>query len=292
MTNAPIKYPNISELLKHETGILSKGPVGVVLLEDDVEVISTILHTCDAGFAHVIVIGVEALLPSEQIAPNVSYIVHDMMSEHALVSVMNPIIEAATGQWCYYCYNSEYLFHPFSETRNVAELLAFNTEERRNTILTYVIDLYAGDLEKTPNAVDLKDAYLDRNGYYALARYQEPDGYLERQLDIFGGLRWRFEQFVPYERRRIDRVALFRAKPKLQLRADHSFNDPEYNTYSCPWHHNLTAAICSFRTAKALCHIPGSAKEIDTFIWKNAVPFEWRAQQLMDLGMIEPGQWF
>ncbi len=111
-------------------------------------------------------------------------------------------------------------------------------------------------------------------------------------MDFFGGLRWRFEEHVPWNRRRIDRIALFKTKQGLQLRSDHTFTDEEYNTYSCPWHHNLTAAICSFRAAKALKTNPGSRDQISDFRWRNSVPFEWHSQQLLDLGLIEPGQWF
>ncbi|MCB1328747.1 MAG: hypothetical protein KDK28_04485, partial [Maritimibacter sp.] len=59
-----------------------------------------------------------------------------------------------------------------------------------------------------------------------------------------------------------------------------------------PWHHNLTAAIVSFRTAKALKTNPGSTYDIKTFRWRNSVPLEWSSQQLLDLGLMEPGQWF
>jgi hypothetical protein len=64
------------------------------------------------------------------------------------------------------------------------------------------------------------------------------------------------------------------------------------NTYACPWHNNLTAAVCSFRTAKALRTNPGSRDAIQTFDWHNSTPFAWHSQQLMDLGLMEPGQWF
>ncbi|MGR3474974.1 MAG: hypothetical protein ACU0CJ_11700, partial [Sulfitobacter sp.] len=198
------------------------------------------------------------------------------------------------GQWLYYCYNAEYLFHPFSETRNVKELLAFHGEERRDAMLAYVVDLYALDLQRHPDAVSLDQAHLDRSGYYALAR-KDPvrQGHpKERQLDFFGGLRWRFEEHVPVQSRKIDRIPLFRAKPGLLLRGDHTFNDEEYNTYACAWHHNVTAAVCSFRTAKALKSNPGSRYGIPTFQWQNSEPFEWHSRQLMDLGLMEPGQWF
>ena len=64
------------------------------------------------------------------------------------------------------------------------------------------------------------------------------------------------------------------------------------NTYACPWHNNITAAVCSFRTAKALRSNPGSRFDIQNFRWHNSMPFEWQSQQLMDLGLMEPGQWF
>jgi len=80
--------------------------------------------------------------------------------------------------------------------------------------------------------------------------------------------------------------------PGLRLRADHRFSDEEYNTYACPWHNNLTAAIASFRTAKALKRNPGSTFDIHTFRWHNSTPFEWTSTQLLDMGLMEPGQWF
>lgn len=172
------------------------------------------------------------------------------------------------------------------------ELLAFHAEERRDAMLTYVIDLYAGDIDRFPDAVSLDQAMLDRSGYYALARTDAAGQPRERQFDFYGGLRWRFEEHIPPARRRIDRIGLFRARPGLKLRSDATFSVEEYNTYACPWHHNLTAAIASFRTAKALRSNPGSRYDIQSFAWHNSVRFEWSSRQLMDLGLMEPGQWF
>src|SRR3989338_7987325 len=78
-------------------------------------------------------------------------------------------------------------------------MLAFHTEERRDALLSYVIDLYADDLDSFPNAVSLERAHLDRSGYYALARPDPANNNYpkERQLDFFGGLRWRVEEHVP-----------------------------------------------------------------------------------------------
>jgi hypothetical protein len=64
------------------------------------------------------------------------------------------------------------------------------------------------------------------------------------------------------------------------------------NTYACPWHHSLTAAICSFRVAKALRTNPGSRHDIADFRWHRSTQFHWSSLQLMELGLMEPGQWF
>ena len=68
--------------------------------------------------------------------------------------------------WRFFCLNEEYLFHRFCETRNIREMLAFHTEERRDALLSYVIDLYADDLDSFPNAVSLERAHLDRSDHH------------------------------------------------------------------------------------------------------------------------------
>lgn len=287
-------YKNLKDFLTSPPDALRKGPVAMVFVEDDTEVATTLRHHDHMGFACVI-----ALMPATFDLPDdlqdiVHRIDYDATAEGAVERAVNSIAATAPGAWMYYCFNAEYLFFPFCETRTVGEMLAFHSEERRDAMLTYVVDLYADDLAEHPDAVSLDRAHLDRSGYYALARKDiaRNDHPKERQLDFFGGLRWRFEEHVPHTRRKIDRISLFRAKPGLELRDDHTFSDEEYNTYACPWHHNITAAICSFRTAKALKRNPGSTYDIHTFKWHNSAPFEWHSRQLLDLGLMEPGQWF
>ncbi len=286
-------HASLDDFLSRSRDVLAKGPVAVILVEDLVAVTETIDHHLKAGFRTLLVLAPDALTLPDEVAAKIHRIPFDLRAPGALTRAMNPIIAATPpATWLYYCYNAEFLFHPFSEFRNVRELLTFHTEERRSAMLTYVVDLYAPDLTESPNAVNLDRAMFDRTGYYALARVA-PDGtHRERQMNCFGGLRWRFEEHIPATRRRIDRIALFRPQPGLVLNEDHTFNDQEYNTYSCPWHHNLTAAIASFRAAKALMANPGSRAAIRQFTWANSEPFEWRAQQLMNLGLMEPGQWF
>ena len=289
-----LHYPDLSSFLTTAKPVLAKGPVAIIMAEDGTEVDTTLRHHLVAGFKAVILLAPEEIRIVPELTDKIHRITHDVHTEAALSEAVNRMIDAAAGQWIYYCYNTEYLFYPFCETRRIGELLAFHTEERRDAVLSYVVDLYAGDLTANPDAVCLETAQLDRTGYYALARggALPPHAPKDRQLDFFGGLRWRFEEHVPWTRRKIDRISLFRARPGLRLRPDFTLTDEELNTYACPWHNNITTAVCSFRTAKALRANPGSRFAINTFRWQNSTDFQWHSQQLMDLGLMEPGQWF
>lgn len=287
-----MRYTGLTELVRSGQMTRTKGPLGIIIVEDAVEIDSTIRHHIGCGFPMLVVCAPARMAIDPALEDQVLRVDFDTLQPGATEQIVNTMIDAAAGRWLYYCYNAEYLFYPFCENRTVGEMVTFSTEERRDSILTYVIDLYAGDLHSHPDAVSIEDAHLDRSGYYALSRKDKWNNDIDRQHDFFGGLRWRFEEHIPKARRKIDRMSMFRAKPGLVLAADHTFNDSEYNTYSCPWHHNLTAAVCSFRTAKALKRNPGSTFEIETFRWHNSVPFEWHSRQLLDFGLMEPGQWF
>ncbi|WP_300059439.1 hypothetical protein [uncultured Roseobacter sp.] len=289
-----MQYDTLTAFLTTAPEALRRGPVAMIFVEDDVEVATTLRHHQQMGFAQVLAFLPAAFALPDDLQESVHRITYDTTADGAVETAVTAVAAAGAGTWMYYCYNAEYLFFPFCETRTVGEMLAFHSEERRDAMLTYVVDLYADDLSAYPDAVSLDGAHLDRSGYYALARTAPAANAAQkgRQLDFYGGLRWRFEEHVPHERRKIDRIALFRAKPGLTLRGDHTFSDEEYNTFACPWHHNITAAICSFRTAKALKSNPGSTYAIDTFKWHNSAPFEWHSRQLLDLGLMEPGQWF
>ena len=287
-----MEYSSLQDFIRNGSAALAKGPIALILIEDEAAAAETIAHHLNAGFRTVAVFANEDLVLPEDIAQRIHRVTWDMAEDASTTTIVNTVIEAAPGQWLYYCYNAEFLFFPFCEQRSVGEMITFNVEERRDTILTYVVDLYAGDLGSHPNAVDMQGALLDRSGYYALARKDRWGNELDRQMDFYGGLRWRYEEHIPAKRRKIDRVSIFKAKPGLRLAEDHTFNDAEYNTFACPWHHNLTAAVCSFRTAKALKRNPGSTDSITNFRWHNSVPFQWQSQQLMDFGLMEPGQWF
>ena len=273
---------------------LKRSPVAVILIEDMVEVLSTLAHHMGLGFRKILALSPEPL-PLDQIPDDpkgrIVNLIFDARAPLSHVEAVNAVIAALPADsWLYYGFNAEYLFYPFSESRAVGEMLAFHAEERRRAMLSYVVDLYAPDLSRHPDAVSLPEAMFDRSGYYALGRADRQGGHKDRQLDFYGGLRWRFEEHLPPDRRRIDRIALFRTETGLTLLPDHRLSVEEMNTYSCPWHNNITSAIGSFRVAKALARNPGSRAEIKGFTWRNSHPFRWNSHQLMELGLMEPGQ--
>ena len=70
------------------------------------------------------------------------------------------------------------------------------------------------------------------------------------------------------------------------------FEDPDYASVSCAWHHNPTTATMTLRRARRLTAHPQFAAVRDRLVWSGSERFEWTSEQLLRLGMIEPGQWF
>lgn len=286
--------PSLAACLAANPAALGRGPLALILCEDHAALTETLHHHLKLGFAHILALSPEPLALPECLAARVTNAIWDTRQPAAHVGAVNALNDAVPpGTWIYYGFNAEFLFFPFCESRSIAEMLAFHAEERRDAMLTYVLDLYPGDLDRAQDGVALDAAMLDRAGYYALGR-RSPDGqkFAERQMDVFGGLRWRFDEHLPQTSRRIDRIGLFRAAKGLRISPDHRMNITEYNTISCGWHHNLTAGIASFRIAKALMRNPASRARINGFTSPGSVEFGWNSVQLMELGLIEPGQWF
>jgi hypothetical protein len=290
-----MQFESLDQFARAAAGTFGKGPAAMVIAEDRVEVASTIDHVREIGFRQIFVLAPPDLKISplpDTTGAELHVIRARSRAPGAVQAAIDTLIEKMPGEWLHYCYNGEYLFYPFCEDRSVGEMVTWVMEERRTAILTYVIDLYAPDLRAYPDAVSLDTAMLDSSGYYAEGRPDENGHPKDRQLNFYGGLRWRFEEHVPKPKRKIDRIGLFQARPGLKLREDHTLNDEEMNTYACPWHHSLTAAICSFRVAKALRTNPGSRHDIHDFRWHKSTQFHWSSLQLMELGLMEPGQWF
>ena len=268
-------------------GVLSKfepGPVALILNEDGIELESTVRHLQNVGFPNIAVLGKSQNLPESVVAVEADLRV-------GLADTLNPLIEALTGRWIYFGYNAEYLYFPFCEARTISDAAQFVTEERREAVFATLVDLYAADLSANPLGVDLEAPHFDKLGYFNEARFDGPQP-IERQVNVLGGLKWRYAEHVPWDRRSVERTCFFRAKSGLRIDDAGVLNDAEMNTYSSQWHNAMTFAVASFRVAKSLLHNPGSLDHIADFRWSQSEPFQWSSEQLMRHGFMEPGQWF
>lgn len=278
--------------LPHDALSRAKGPVALLIAEDAVALAETVSHHLDRGFATVAV-ALPHGLDMSATDPRVTLLRAETRASGAAVAIVNTVVEALPpGTWLYWGFNAEFLVHPHFETRRVGEMLAFHDTERRFSMPTMVVDLFPRDHRRHPNGVDLDAPAYDGTGYYGEPRYDAEGRSLDRQVSIRGGLRWRMASLVPEGEERLDRIALVRTASGLRLLPDLTWSDPELNTLSCPWHRNMTAAIASFRAAKALAINPGPAAHLAGFDWPGAVTWDWSSRQFLEAGFMEVGQWF
>ena len=164
-----MRYSGLEDLVKRGKAALAAGPVAMVFAEDETELDTTLRHHMHLGFRSVVVFVWALWDCPPDLRDKVHRVDYDMSRDGAVQEAVTAVAAAAPWLWMFYCYNAEYLFYPFCESRTVGEMLAFHSEERRDAMLTYVVDLYAGDLDRFPEAVSLDDAHIDKAGYYALA---------------------------------------------------------------------------------------------------------------------------
>ncbi len=269
---------------KDFVGALSPGPLAIIRDEDGTNLEATLAHMRAIGFPNI-------LLLSPQPAPTEADIAMEIPPSADLNEYINPLIDALAGRWIYLGHNAEYLYFPFCEGRSIQDATQFVDEERREAVFCTTVDLYPNQIDRNGIEYSHDTAHFDARGYFSRDRYDGPDK-LERQVDLFGGLKWRYAEHIEWSRQRIDRIAVFKAKTGLRLDEKGLFNDPEMNTISCPWHNSMTFCITSFRVAKSLLNNPGSAYEIESFMWQGSQQFGWTSEELMVAGLMEPGQWF
>jgi len=269
------------DLAKH----LISGPIAILRDEDGVDLTPTIAHKRSLGFGNILVLG--------RTPPALDQDAIFMPADPSVgtTDLVNSLMDVLADRWVYWGHNAEYLYFPFCEGRSISDAAQFIEEERRAAVFCTTVDLYQPDLAGASDSWSKDAAHFDADGYFSKDRYDGPVK-LDRQINVFGGLKWRYAEHIEWSRQRIDRIAFFKARQGLRLNADGLCNDPEMNTIACPWHHNMTFCIASYRVAKSLINNPGSTYEIETFMWDRSVKFDWTAQQLLELGLMEPGQWF
>ncbi|MEM7506681.1 MAG: hypothetical protein AAF415_08030 [Pseudomonadota bacterium] len=260
---------------------LKPGVLSVVFCEEDWLIPETIAHVQAQRPAHILAIGRTGALASDA---GLSIVTADLANRTARVEAMNQLIAGLQGRWMHWLNNAEFLFFPWCETRTINDLASFLKDERRRSLYTYALDLYAA---KLPGAGQLEGAglHFDAKAYHAFP--QE-----DRRLTVFGGLGWRFEEFFPAWMQQIGRAALFLADKDVRIGRDMMFEADAYRSVSAPWHNSPTGAIMSLRRTSHLMAAPGFDDVAGKLIWEGSTPFGWHSAQLLDMGMIEPGQWF
>lgn len=259
-----------------------RGPLGVVLCETAFMAAQTIERLKTTGFTEIIAIGASTMsLPEAEQLHRVEIPISNVADR---TRHLNRLLAWARGRWTLLVFNGEFLFYPFCESRKIADFADFLGSERRNAAASYSIDLYS-DALGDPNAVfDPREAYFDTEGWYGFER----DG---KQAEVFGGVGWRFEEYLPSAFQRINRPAFFLADPEAPIRDDLWFEDDLRNAISCPWHNNPTIALMSVRRALSLKTHPNFQNSFGSLIWPGSERFQWRSDQLISYGMMEAGQW-
>lgn len=271
------------------------GSVAFVFCVDEKLVAETVEHHLNLEFDVIVVLGNDPRCVYDH--AKVINVCAAIDSYQEVWPILQKLLPKLMGHWVYWGFNAEFFFYPFCENRTIKDLTIFLTEERRKNFFSIVIDSYNRELKLNSVGLTLEDTAFDAVNYF----YTDPnpqdfpnadEEVLTRVKNVFGGLRWRYSEYLNKKNAKIDRVSLFMVHDKLEFNEYGKTEDPEFYSYKCPHHHNPTGAIISYRTAIDLMHNPRSRQSIADFEWMGSEKFGWNSPQLLRLGIIETGQWF
>jgi hypothetical protein len=257
-------------------------PLAIMLCETETLAAETSESLLNRGFGHIIAAGPGFKALAED-AEEISAFPAPIHTPSDRTRLLNLLIAAHPGRWILICFSGDFLFYPFAESRSVGDLIEFLGAERRSCVMSYSIDLYS-DQMIADGTFSLDNAWFDAKGWYGFERG-------EGLADIYGGLGWRYEEYVPVSVSRINRPALFQARAGIRIRDDLWFEDDALNTVACPWHNNPTIALMTTRRARMLLEHPNFRPAVKSFSWPGSEQFQWRSEQLVQHGLIEAGQW-
>ena len=261
--------------------VLPKGLAGVLLCDSAWHAMASARRLVRQGVDLLVVVGAE--LPDDPGCPVVT--IDQPVTDATAPDILSALMPVLAGRWVIWLWNGEFFVFPFGENREIGDLTDFLTDERRKSLYCYNFDLYAQDLPAQDQAPELSELSIDRTGYHAFPRDNQ-------QLRVYGGLGWRFQELLPDRLRQIGRTSLFLAQPDLRMGEEFFINNDEYASVSCPWHRNPTGAVMSLRRAKRIMAHPEFPPLRKRLVWDGTERFNWSSAQLLDLGLIEPGQWF
>ncbi|MEM1160770.1 MAG: hypothetical protein AAGJ28_07535 [Pseudomonadota bacterium] len=280
MDNSAI-YPTVSAIVRARPK-LPVGPVAIMLCESGRHIKATARRLADQGMGTILYLGRDAPLGID--GPMEIAIAERPRSDRYR-DLLNALFDMLDGRWVLWLWNGEFLVYPYCETRSLPEMISFLKDERRKVLFSYALDLYAQDLPVDGADPAAADLCFDRIGYHA---FPKPD----QQLRFYGGMGWRFEELTPPEQQQCGRSSLILAQKGVHLNREMLFGEVEYDSISCPWHHNPTGAVMSLRRSARIMAHPNFPDVAHSLIWAGTTKWDWTSRQLLELGMIEPGQWF
>ena len=281
MSFAADSFSTIAEFVRRPPA-LPGGVVGVVLCESGLHATESANWMAGLGASVVIALG-EGVDVDAVSCPVIR--IAEPPKERGVADQLNLLIDALDGRWITWAWAGEFLFFPFCETRTLSDLTAFLTDERRCSLYAYALDLYGQDLPGEGECPTRTVLSIDVEGYHAFPKENQ-------HLRVFGGLGWRMQELCPRGMEQIGRTVLFRAARGVHLGPQMMFEDEDYASVSCPWHNSPTGAVMSLRRTRRIMAHPNFAPLRARLEWRGTEPFGWSSAELLERGMIEPGQWF
>ncbi len=249
------------------------------------------------GCRHVVVLGRSAETFASFAAgdPPASVVaVGDAASTRA-VQRYSAYIGPLNGKWCIDIGPRDFLFFPNAETRKLADLCQFLTDERRTTFFTIRLDVYA-DPEGERPALGPGSArwFFDTKGY-SVTDDQSLNMHLWQ-----GGFVERFPQSLGLSHRRhLSRISLYKASRDVMNAEDGvSLLPRRHNAAVCDWHLSPTGCVISDAAYRRWLSwydgLNASEKRLarDQLLSAPRQVLDWSTSTLIDLGFMNRGQWF
>ncbi|MEM7188461.1 MAG: hypothetical protein AAF439_02510 [Pseudomonadota bacterium] len=274
-------FPTVSAFASARAA-LPAGVVAVLLCESARHVQASAERLAEQGAAAIIYVGREEVCDLEGPA---EIAIAERPRTDRYRKQLNALFDALDGRWVLWLWNAEFFVFPYCETRSLAEMTGFLQDERRRVLFSYALDLYGTRLPAAKDDPRQTGLCFDRIGYHA---FPKPG----QQLRVYGGLGWRFEELAPRGMQQIGRSCLIRAQRGQHLNREMLFGDDDYDSVSCKWHNSPTGAVMTLRRSSRIMAHENFPAASDRLMWQGTTAWDWSSQQLLELGMIEPGQWF
>lgn len=268
--------------------------VAIIYADSGDLLLESVEHYLDLRFDHVFLLSTSPNSTMDR--SQVSVIATEPLKELQIIKLINENLRFLNGMWLYYGYSQEFFLYPFSEHRQVHDLIEFLVSERRKNLFTIKLDLYTQNILSDSNTWLSDTIFFDKIGYYSRP-WTFPSIALSedeqlRAVDVYGGLRWRISNFIPEITQSLSRVPFFFVDESLNFDKNGHTDREEFYTISSPHHRSPTGVVASFRLAQYINQNPALSTRLSNLTWSQSKTMKMTSPQLLSLGMMETGQWF